>query len=129
MDLKNLKLHFQNFTNGGPAILKAIDPDYPYRDGQRVTTEIVGRKVTVVFPENGYETMTVRVADPVDALSPLLAKATASEPVYVAFEDFEAGFRNQRDRNGVWQPTLYAKASAVRVAPNPAELDFGTDID
>ena len=129
MELKNLNLKFQNFTNGGPAILKEITADYPYRNGERVLTEIVGRKVTVVFPENGYETLTVRVADPVDALSPLLAKATAAEPVYVMFEDFEAGFRNQRNRDGVWQPTLYAKASAVRVAPDPAELDFGTDID
>lgn len=129
MELKNLNLKFQNFTNGGSAILKEIAPDYPYRNGERVLTEIVGRKVTVVFPENGYDTLTVRVADPVDALSPLLAKATAAEPVYVMFEDFEAGFRNQRNRDGVWQPTLYAKASAVYVAPNPAELDFGTEID
>lgn len=115
MDYKNIILTFESFSNGGPAIVKEIVPLKPYKDGQRVTTEIIGRKVTVVFPENHYDTLTVNVYDPVDQLSALLDKATAASPVCVAFDDFEAGFRNSPNRDGVWVPTLYAKAASVHV--------------
>ena len=115
MDLKNIKLTFDSLSNGGLAIVKEVVPLNPYKDGQRVTEEIIGRKVTVVFPENHYDTLTVNVYDPVDQLSALLDKATAATPVCVAFDGFEAGFHNSRNREGLWVPTLYAKATSVQV--------------
>ena len=120
MSPSKLKLSLANFTNGGPCILKSVAPAHPYRDGKPVLTEITGRKVTVVLPENEYETQTVTVSDPTDALSPLLAKATASRPIYVEFSDFEARIYCMRDRP---EPFIGAKASAVRVVQPENEID------
>lgn len=114
MDLSNIKLKIEDFSNGGPLIAKAIDSICAYRDGHYVRTEIIGRKVTVVLPANHYDTLTVRVEDPIDVLSALLEKAEVDSPIYVSFEGFEAGFRNMRNRDGIWVPTLYAKATAVK---------------
>jgi len=123
MDIKKIKPDFAAFSNGGPAILKAVEPEHPYKDGKRVQTEVVGRKYTVVFPENGYETLVVKVLNPIDSMSPLLEKATATHPVYVEFDGFEAGFYNARNREGVWSPVVFAKATGIRVADLSA-IDF-----
>lgn len=130
MELKNIKLAFSCFSNGGAAILKEITPDHPYRDGKRVLEEIVGRKVTVVLPANGYDTLTVKVADPTDALSPLLGKATPDSPVHVAFDGFTASLYSMRGNDGQWRTGVSAKAEKVRVVQNPSDdLDFGPEIE
>ena len=115
MDPKNIKLTLSNFSNGGPAILRDIAPDYAYRDGVRIANEVIGRKVTVIFPGNMYDSLTVKVSDPQDCLTPLLRKATASNPIYVDFDGFEGGFRNSRSPSGVWTTVPYAKAASVHV--------------
>lgn len=115
MELKNLYLPFSSFSRGGPAILKSIEADHPYAEGKLDKDTISGRKVTVVFPENGYEAQTVKVSDPTDALSSLLKKATSAEPVYVAFDGFEASIYNSRPRKegDRWEPKISAKATGV----------------
>ena len=115
VELRNLKLGFDSFTNGGPAILQGIAPAHPFRDGKQVKEEICGRKVTVVFPENKYDSLTVTVADPTDALTPLLDRATASAPVYVAFDGFSATVYAMRGADGQFRSGISAKADKVRV--------------
>lgn len=118
MKISNIELTMDNFAKGGPVILTDFRPAYNYRDGQRVDTELVGRKATVVFPANSYDTLVVTVSNPVDAISPILAKATAENPVYVDFEDFQARIYTMQGNTGV-----SAKASAIRVVPAPGQID------
>ena len=100
VNLRNINLELKNFTNGGPVILQEVAASHPYRDGKRIMDEIDGRKITVVFPENKYDTLTVTVSDPTDALTPLLAKATAANPVYVDFDGFTATVYAMRGSDG-----------------------------
>ena len=56
IDISKISLTLSQFANGGPVIATSISPINPFRDGHSVTEEVVGRKITVVFPDNGYET-------------------------------------------------------------------------
>ena len=114
MKLSNLKITFDNLANGGHAILQEIAADHPYRDGKSVLEEITGRKVTVVFPANHYDTLTVKVSDPTDALSVLLENSTPDNPVYVEFDDFSASVYAMRGNDGQFRTGISAKASHVR---------------
>ena len=126
MELRNLHLPLACFSNGGSVILKSIVPTHPFRDGKRITEEIIGRSVTVVFPENGYDTLTVKVSDPTDALAPLLARATAKNPVLVDFVDFDATIYTMRGSDGQFRTGISAKASKVNVVSS--DLDEIMDV-
>ena len=118
MQLKNLALTPENFTNGGPMVLTDVKTGYEYKDGQR-TDKVVGLKVTVVFPSNGYDTQTVTVADTVDRLSAALSKATPEHPVYVTFKGFNARVYVMNGRPGV-----SAKADSVQIVDDNTIVDI-----
>ena len=117
-------------------------PDYEYDADNRRTDKVIGLRVTVVFPGNGYDTQTVKVTDPTDRLSVLLDKATASRPVYVDFDGFTASVYTMRGEDGRWRTGVSAKAAAVRVVTGvsakaaavrvvqaPDDLDLGPEVD
>ena len=118
MKISNIELNLSNFTKGGPVILTAFRPAYNYKNGQKIETELVGRKADVVFPGNSYDTLTITVSDPIDGISPVLAKATAEKPVYVEFDDFQARIYVMQGNAGV-----SAKASAIRIVSAPGYVD------
>ena len=124
MKISNLDLKIENFAKGGPVILTAFRPAYNYKDGQKIETELVGRKADVVFPNNNYDTLTITVADPVDAVSPVLARASAANPVYVDFDDFQARIYVMNGNAGI-----SAKASAIRIVSPPVDIDDGLIMD
>lgn len=114
-DLQKLvDLAFKNFSNGGDAVLDEVRPSYGYKDNQR-TDKVNGLKVSVVFPGNHYDTLTVTVADPVDRLSAALEKG---DPVHVAFQGFTAKIYVMNGRGGV-----SAKAESVQIVDDM--VDFG----
>lgn len=122
--IKALMLDFSSFAGDGPAILKSITPDHPYGDDRKqIKEKIVGRKVSVVLPGNGYEVLEVKVSDPTDALTPLLEKAHPGEPVYVEFVGFTAKTYNTKDGD-IWKTGISAKATAVRAVPGPEAIDY-----
>ena len=129
MQIRNLRLTLDALSHGGPVILKSVAPDYEYDGDNRRTDKVVGLRVTVVFPGNGYDTQTVKVTDPTDRLSVLLDKATASRPVYVDFDGFTASVYTMRGEDGRWRTGVSAKATAVRVAQAPDDLDLGPEVD
>lgn len=108
--LKDIPL--ECLSGGGPAIATGTAPDYPYVDGTRDKSKVIGQRVTVVFPANGYEAQTVRVANPVDRLSAVLEQAKG-RPVYVSFTNFTARVYIMDGRVGV-----SAKADDVSVVPD-----------
>lgn len=120
MDISSLKLDFNAFSKGGLAIAAKIAPLHPFRDGHSVKEEITGRRVTVVFPNAGYQTQDVKVSDPTDAITALLEKG---ETVYVEFKNFEGRVYDFTDKSGVRRLGISAKADAVRVVPAPASDD------
>lgn len=91
-------------------------PAYGYKDGERLD-KIEGLRVTVAFPACGYDTLAVKVSDPTDRLSAILAKADG-KPIYVQFDGFSAkmyiidGFAR-----------ISAKADAVSVVERGDSLD------
>lgn len=122
-DISKLALPLSAFTGDGPVIATKIDAIHPFREGKSIAEEIIGRKVTVVFPGNGYEALEVKVSDPVDAISPLLKNATFMSPVYVDFDDFEARLYEMTDRETKSRRVvLSVKAKAVRVVSSPGEV-------
>lgn len=124
IDISKIPLTLTQFANGGPVIATGIAPINPYRDGKPVTSEVVGRRVTVVFPDNGYETQDIKVDDPTDALTPLLEKATYSNPVFVDFPGFAGHIYLIRDKvSGKQNLVISAKATAVRIVPAPVSDD------
>ena len=129
MNVKNIRLSLESLSHGGPVILKSVAPDYEYDADNRRTDKVVGLRVTVVFPGNGYDTQTVKVTDPTDRLSVLLDQATASRPVYVDFDGFTASVYTMRGEDGRWRTGVSAKAAAVRVAQAPDDLDLGPEVD
>ena len=129
MNVKNIRLSLESLSHGGPVILKSVAPDYEYDADNRRTDKVVGLRVTVVFPGNGYDTQTVKVTDPTDRLSVLLDKATPSHPVYVDFDGFTASVYTMRGEDGRWRTGVSAKAAAVRVAQAPDDLDLGPEVD
>ena len=129
MNVKNIRLSLESLSHGGPVILRSVAPDYEYDADNRRSDKVVGLRVTVVFPGNGYDTQTVKVTDPTDRLSVLLDKATASRPVYVDFDGFTASVYTMRGEDGRWRTGVSAKAAAVRVAQAPDDLDLGPEVD
>ena len=129
MNVKNIRLSLESLSHGGPVILRSVAPDYEYDADNRRTDKVIGLRVTVVFPGNGYDTQTVKVTDPTDRLSVLLDKATASRPVYVDFDGFTASVYTMRGEDGRWRTGVSAKAAAVRVAQAPDDLDLGPEVD
>ena len=121
MEATDLKLKLAAVSNDGPAIAINITAMHPFRDGHSVTEEIIGRRVTVVFPSVDYKTLDVKVSDPTDALTPILNK---NRPVYVDFDNFEAHIYDFTDKaTGVRRMGISAKADAVRVVPGPTAFD------
>ena len=121
-DLTTLLLPLLILARNGPVIVTKIDPLHPFRDGHTIREEIVGRRVTVVFPGAGYQTLDVKVSDPTDALTPLLDKGN---PVYVDFDNFVGKIYDFADKTtGIRRLGISAKATAVRVvaAPNTDDL-------
>lgn len=114
MDVKNLGLTIENFTKGGRAIVASVAPDYEYKDGVRDTSKPIGQRVTVVFPSNGYETQTVKVANPVDTLSVLMDKVTDDKPLCVKFVDFTASIYSMKGTDGRWRTGVSARAADVK---------------
>lgn len=112
MNLKNIKLDMENLSNGGPVIATDAKPAYEYKDGQRLD-KVTGLKVSVVFPGNHYDTLTVTVTDPVDRLSALLDKG---DPVYVEFTGFTARVYTMNGHTGV-----SAKADSVQIMDDAPE--------
>ena len=129
MNLKNLKLTLDALSRGGPVILKDVAPDYKYDADNRRTDKVIGLRVTVVFPGNGYDTQTVKVADPTDRLSAPLDKATPDHPIYVDFDGFVASVYAMRDADGRWRTGGSAKATAVRVVSGPGDDLFDLEGD
>lgn len=87
MDPTKMPLPIEVFKNGGQMILKGVRPAREYKDG-KPTEKITGLKVDVVLEKNGYETLTVTVADPADRLTAVLEKS--DKPIYVDFSGFKA---------------------------------------
>lgn len=129
MNIRNIRLTLDNFTSGGGAILNSVVPDYEYDNDRNRTGKILGLKVSVVFPANAYDTLTVKVSDPTDRLTALLEKARPGSPVYVDFEGFTASIYNMRGDDGRWKVGVAAKATGVNVLPTPDTLDFGPEIE
>lgn len=117
MKMRNIDLFQDNFTKGGRMILTEARPAYEYKDRKR-TDKVIGLKVTVVLEKNGYDTLTVTVANPVDTLSALLG---ADKPtVYVDFENFTAHIYTIDGRSDV-----SAKADSVHVVTaDPIDLEI-----
>ena len=125
IDISKIPLTLSQFANGGPVIATGIAPINPFRDGHSVTEEVVGRKITVVFPDNGYETQEIKVSDPTDALTPLLKEASFSNPVFVEFPGFVGRIYLIRDKiTGEKNLVVSAKADSVRVVPAPGTDDL-----
>lgn len=121
-DLTTLILTLAILARNGAVIATKIAALHPYRDGHTIREEIVGRRVTVVFPGAGYQTLDVKVSDPTDALSVLLEQG---KTVYVDFDGFEAKPYDFTDRTtGVRRIGISAKATAVRVVPAPGDDDI-----
>ncbi len=121
-DLTTLLLPLLILARTGPVIATKIAALHPYRDGHSIKEEIIGRRVTVVFPGAGYQTLDVKVSDPTDALTPLLDKGN---PVYVDFDNFVGKIYDFADKTtGIRRLGISAKATAVRVvaAPNTDDL-------
>lgn len=121
-DLTTLLLPLLILARNGPVIASKIAALHPYRDGHSIKEEIIGRRVTVVFPGAGYQTLDVKVSDPTDALTPLLDKGN---PVYVDFDNFVGKIYDFADKTtGIRRLGISAKATAVRVvaAPNTDDL-------
>ena len=121
-DLTTLLLPLLVLARNGPVIATKIAALHPYRDGHSIKEEIIGRRVTVVFPGAGYQTLDVKVSDPTDALTPLLDKGN---PVYVDFDNFVGKIYDFADKTtGIRRLGISAKATAVRVvaAPNTDDL-------
>ncbi|NBI11317.1 hypothetical protein D1641_15075 [Colidextribacter sp. OB.20] len=124
IDISKIPLTLSQFANGGPVIATGIAPINPFRDGHSVTEEVVGRKITVVFPDNGYETQEIKVSDPIDTLTPLLKEASFSNPVFVDFPGFVGRVYLIRDKiTGEKNLVISAKADRVRVVPAPGSDD------
>ena len=120
--LTTLLLPLLILARNGPVIATKIAALHPYRDGHSIKEEIIGRRVTVVFPGAGYQTLDVKVSDPTDALTPLLDKGN---PVYVDFDNFVGKIYDFADKTtGIRRLGISAKATAVRVvaAPNTDDL-------
>ena len=121
-DLTTLLLPLLILARNGPVIATKIAALHPYRDGHSIKEEIIGRRVTVVFPGAGYQTLDVKVSDPTDALTPLLDKGN---PVYVDFDNLVGKIYDFADKTtGIRRLGISAKATAVRVvaAPNTDDL-------
>lgn len=121
-DLTTPLLPLLILARNGPVIATKIAALHPYRDGHSIKEEIIGRRVTVVFPGAGYQTLDVKVSDPTDALTPLLDKGN---PVYVDFDNFVGKIYDFADKTtGIRRLGISAKATAVRVvaAPNTDDL-------
>ena len=129
MNVKNIRLSLESLSHAAPVTLRSVAPDYEYDADNRRTDKVVGLRVTVVFPGNGYDTQTVKVTDPTDRLSVLLDKATPSHPVYVDFDGFTASVYTMRGEDGRWRTGVSAKAAAVRVVQAPDDLDLGPEVD
>ena len=129
MQIRNLRLSLDALSQGGRVILKDAAPAQEYAADNRRTDKVIGLRVTVVFPGNGYDTQTVKVADPTDRLSVLLNKATPAHPVYVDFDGFTASVYTMRGEDGRWRTGVSAKAAAVRVVQAPDDLDLGPEVD
>lgn len=113
MQLKNIRHTLANFSLGGPVIATEVKPAYAYKEGQRLD-KVQGIKVSVVFPGNHYDTLTVTVADPVDRLSAVLDKG---ETVHVDFQGFTARVYAMDGRAGV-----SAKADSVRIIKDKEDI-------
>lgn len=119
-DLTKLsQLTITNFSNGGPAVLDEVRPSYAYQNNER-TDKVNGLKVTVVFPANRYEKLTVTVADPIDRLSAVLDNAPAGTGVPVSFVNFAA--KVYRDRSG--DKSVSAKADSVQIVDDNTIVDI-----
>lgn len=116
---KLTQLTMANFSNGGQAVLDAVRPSYEFQNNQR-TDKVNGLKVTVVFPGNRYEKLTVTVADPIDRLSAVLDKTPAGTPVLVSFVNFTA--KVYRDRSG--DKAISAKADSVQIVDDNTIVDI-----
>lgn len=120
-DLTSLNIDLSTLANGGSVIATKIVPQHPFRDGHTVREEIIGRRVTVVFPAAGYQTLDVKVSDPVDSITPLLDKG---KTVHVDFEGFVGKIYDFPDKTtGARHLGISAKATAVRVVPAPGLAD------
>lgn len=113
MDAKKAILPLHVLANGGRTIASGATLAHAYENGVR-TERIIGLKVTVVFPDNGYEKQVVTVDSTVDSITPALEKADG--PLYVDFEGFQARFYVMNGKAGI-----SAKAKAVKI------LDAGKD--
>ena len=121
-DLTTLLLPLLILARNGPVIATKIAALHPYRDGHSIKEEIIGRRVTVVFPGAGYQTLDVKVSDPTDALTPLLDKGN---PVYVDFDNFVGKIYDFADKTtGIRRLGISAKATAVRVVAEPNTDDL-----
>ena len=119
--ISDITLTLDTLAHNGAVIATKITPLHPFRDGHSVKEEIIGRRITVVFPSAGYQTLDIKVSGPTDAISPLLDKAP---PVYVDFDGFEAKIYDFTDKaTGVRRLGISAKADAVRVVPAPGSDD------
>ena len=116
-DIRTLTFTLAFLAHNGVAIVTKIAALNPFRDGHTIQEEIIGRRVTVVFPSAGYQTLDVKVSDPTDSLSVLLERG---QTVYVDFVDFEAKVYDFTDKvTGKRHLGITAKASAVKAIEFP----------
>jgi len=97
MQFKNINLTFHDLFRDGPVISTEVNPAHEYKDGQ-CQDKVNGLKVSMVFPDNHYNTLTVTVTGPVDRLSTALGKG---ESVHVTFQGFTARPYVINNRGGV----------------------------
>ena len=118
-NITTLVLTLALLARNGAVIATKITALHPFRDGHTIREEIIGRRVTVVFPAAGYQTLDIKVSDPTDALTPLLNQG---KTVYVDFDGFEARVYDFTDKaTGTRRMGISAKADAVRVVPGPGD--------
>lgn len=129
MNIKNIRINCDALANGGPAIVQSVAPDYEYDADRKRTDKVIGLRVTVVFPSNNYDTQIVKVADPTDRISALLAKATPTTPVYAEFDGFRASIYTMMGTDARFRVGVSARADAVRVVSGATADALDLDID
>lgn len=121
MDLKNIKLTFEQVANADYGILIGMRPWIEYVNGEKTDT-VLGTQYEVVFPKNRYKNLTVKVPGP-----PILTQEEiedADRVIHIGFTGF-IGKIYFNTRTG--QNEISAKAAkAIIVDP---DIDSNEEIE
>lgn len=100
MDLKNIKLTFEQVANADHGILIGMRPWIEYVNGEK-TDKVLGTQYEVVLPKNGYEKLSVKVPG-----SPILTEEEikdADSVIHIGFPGFigKIYFNRRNNKNEV----------------------------